>query len=363
MSHEKTLPEFSEGFFSLLKTSDKENFHERGLSRESIMNSKSKIMVQKRLRVNFFTGLFILLITFALGANGNDNSGQQDELLGIIVFDTVALDLEPVEERQSIESVNLENDIYAMVYLKKALGEYYEDLNYEYDFELKKFDYNYSMDLYVDDQLMARWYNEIDPVEEFNTTTTFPFILATKSDEKMDFSSNVNDWVSVITDLEPGEHDIRMEVIPVNIETIDEEQPKPLAAGSFTIQVDEEKKLNYRENFTTSIPEPTMVNPEIEEMIEHASLNIFVDAQPVKAIITDNRGDFRYTKDERGAVLYRDIIATVVYKMREGDCWVKTALYNQPHQGSSEFGTMKYSKTMQGYYEHEVPCWKLAEDE
>lgn len=283
--------------------------------------------------------------------------------MGIIVFDTVALELEPIEERQSIGSLDLEDNIYAMVYLEKPLGDYYRELDYEYDFDLKKFDYNYSMDLYVDNELMARWYNEIDPEDEFNTATTFPFVVATTTNDKMDFSSNINDWVSVITDLEAGEHDIRFEMIPVNIETVEEEQPEPVATGSFTIKVEEDKLSEYRDEYTTDIPDPTLVDAEVEEMIEHASLNVFVDAQPVKAIITDKRGDFRYTKDERGVVLYRDIVATVVYKMREGDCWVKTALYNQPHQGSGEFGTMKYSKTIQGYYEYEVPCWKLAEDD
>ncbi len=90
-----------------------------------------------------------------------------------------------------------------------------------------------------------------------------------------------------------------------------------------------------------------------------ASYRIYTGATPMMAIIVDPKAGWAFQEDRRGRVTHRNIIAAVVYKFRDGTCWIETARYTQEHRGESNWGDVRYSEPVEEFYDYEVPCYTV----
>ncbi len=274
---------------------------------------------------------------------------------GTIVFsnEPVEPEYEPAELNRSF---NLLDDIYARVFLEKPLKEYYEKLGYDYDYSRDFTKYNYAIQMSVDGNLQSRWFFEATP-ENFRNMTQFEFILSSKGKDKRFYKIN-REWVMEVFRMDHGQHIITFEVIPVETALV-EGIVYSIATGKFIINVDTTKFDEFAELMAPEIPEPVMILPEIEKEIVQASRMVYPKAEPVQAIIVDNKEGWRYTVDQNNNVLSRSIIATVIYKTATGKCWLKTALYNQRHRGRGRYSQMLYSRPVSGYYNYEILCEQI----
>ncbi|MFW5657699.1 MAG: hypothetical protein ACOC0C_08785, partial [Bacteroidota bacterium] len=280
---------------------------------------------------------------------------------GKIFFSSSEEFLKMTSENLMENDFTLSDNLFVAVHLGKPLKDYYDQHNYVYRFDDARYDYNYAIRIFVDGDLKARWLYEMPP-EPFERQQSLHFALATKSKElKREFSTAVNNWVSIVSGLEPGEHNVKFDIIPLNMELVGEDLPV-LASGEFTLDIDENKKQAFVKEAPTDLPLVTMIAPEIERKIVEAS-TIVDNSAPARAFITDVSGDWTYVKDENGNILYRHLVASVLYKERDGDCRIRSAWYMQEHQGYDNWGPMEWSKPAEGYHNYEVPCDILGEEE
>lgn len=299
--------------------------------------------------------VFAIFVTTAK-ANRLDNF---EEYIGKIVFSSGSIDLENFRKENLKKEFTLNDELYMRVFLKKTLQKTYQDNEYQYDFYNSKYSYNYAMRLYDNDTLIANWLFEMSP-DEYQKVISFAMILSTdKPGEKRHASIIVNQWADAISGLSPGKHHLKLEMVPLNIELVESKVPV-LASGSFYLNVTKESKKIFLETHTTDLPPATIVNPAIEQMILDASNEIIPNAKPLRAFITDLNEDWTYSADENGNILYRHIIASVIYKMPDQTCWIKSGVYSQKHEGYGDFGPMEYTKLTEGYYNYAIPCKKVV---
>lgn len=252
------------------------------------------------------------------------------------------------------------DNIYVNVFLDNTLSNYYKENNYTYDFREKRLNYNYALRIYNNNELMGQWLYEM-PEESFETTRILHFPLATDVEyEKHRYGNMVNSWVDLVSRLKEGNHQVEMRMVLL-YEDIQRKNPPVLAEGKFKLSVKNEMMAQFREKYKTGLPEATVLAPVIEEKIVQASEEVINGAVPLAAIITDVTGDWSYTYDEHGNILYRHIVASVVYQLRDGTCWVKAGYYSQKHKGYGDFDDMIFSRDAEGYSDYEIDC-KLAED-
>jgi hypothetical protein len=179
--------------------------------------------------------------------------------------------------------------------------------------------------------------------------------------EKRKNSDFANEWVNIVSTLKEGKRTFDLEIVPINIDLVGNIHPI-LAKGSFTIDIKKDKVDKYLELRTTDLPPATMINKPVEDKIVVASDGIYPYATPLRAFIADVKEDWFYATDEFGNILSRHIIASVVYRMNTSNkCWVKTGFYSQQHQEYGNFGPMKHYKETNGYYDYQIPCWKVNE--
>lgn len=298
----------------------------------------------------------VSFITLTISAQTEVIKKAYRDYLGKIVFSDQEIRAERLDKDQLSNQFELLDNIYAGLYMKKTLKEAYEDNNYEYNFDMAKNFYNYALRLYVDDSLEAQWLFEM-PEEDFDQVVTLDFVISSKEKyEKRNYSGIVNQWVGVISQLPGGKHNITFEMLPLSTEMVGNELPV-LASGSFTLNVNPSKIADFEQRMTTSLPIVTMIDKDIQDQIVRASNDLFDQANPIRALITDKKGDWTYVKDENDIILYRHIVASVVYRfLTDGSCWIKSAWYTQEHQGYGKFDPVQYSREAEGYYNYRIPC-------
>lgn len=312
-----------------------------------------------------YTILFCLLgLPVLLAQYNKELSGDvYKQHRGEILLSDTEVDLADFNEKDIQNNFDLMDEIYGRIILEKSLAEIYKDNNYVYDFNNSRYDYNYSLLLFVDGEKRAGWLFELSE-NYFNYALSFDLVLSSRDkDEIRNNSDFVNEWVHIISTLKAGERKLRLEVVPLHVDVIGDVLPV-IASGSFTLNVQKDKIDDYLAERTADLPPVTMINKSIEEKIVAVSDDIYPYATPLRAFITEITGDWTYSIDDYGNILYRHIIASVVYKFSmTNDCWVKTGLYSQKHQGYGNFGPMLYNKETNGYYDYQIPCWRVTTDE
>lgn len=247
------------------------------------------------------------------------------------------------------------DNIYINIFLDKPLSYYYNQYNYTYNFDLKRLHYNYALRVYVDDELRGQWLYEMPP-NDFNRLQALHFPLATDEQyEKQLYGNMANSWVNLVRGLQSGTHNIRMAMVLL-YEDIKGKNPPVLAEGKFTLSVDRGKLETFMDIYKTHLPEATVIAPVIEQQVLNASEHVIEGAEPLEAFITDVTGDWSYTYDKHGNIRYRNIVASVVYQLRSGECWVKAGYYDQEHKGFGEFADMNFVRDAEGYSDYEIDC-------
>lgn len=318
-------------------------------------------------RISIQISIFSILFFSTSSVMGQYNEEIDNDLLknhkGEIIFSTSNIDLENYNENNVKKSFDLSDNIIAQVVLKKTLSQSYDEHNYVYDFKDVSYMYNYALRLKVDGNKTGRWLAEL-PQNYFNYAFTFDIILFTDDPKiKRDNSDFLNDWVNVVSALDEGKREFELEIIPVYKDLVGDKHPV-LAKGSFTLDIDMDNMEAFLDEKTTDLPPATFINPSVEEKILIASDDIYPYSDPLSAYITDVKEDFSYSTDEMGNILSRSIIGSVVYRFNNiNECWVKSAIYTQKHEGYGNFGPMIYFKETDGYYDYQIPCRKVVRTE
>jgi len=177
--------------------------------------------------------------------------------------------------------------------------------------------------------------------------------------EKRKDADFTNDWITIVSALKEGNNTFKLEIIPLYVNIVGDNHPV-LASGTFTLNMETEKLNSYIENKSIDFPPITIVNKSIEEKILVASEGIYPYTTTLKAIITDIKEDWTYQTDDNGNIVARQIIASVVYRNNaNNECWLKTGVYRQKYQGNGNFGPMEHFKETTGYYDYQIPCWRV----
>jgi len=307
--------------------------------------------------------LSIGLLLFVWNAYSQINEKLQFDLYekykGKIVFSNNKISFNELDEKNLKSSFTINDEIFGQIVLKQPLAECYKENSYEYDFKNLKYAYNYSMRLFVDGVFKEQWLYEFAP-ENFKYTVHKELVISSSDPiHKRTNSEFVYTWVDLVTLLNPGMHTFRFEVVPMNIDIVGNDLPI-LASGSFTMNIEEKSIEQFKMEKTPDLPRATFSSKSIEKELLEASSDVYAEAIPLQAIITDRKGSWMYSRDINDFIESRHIIASVVYKyVSSGECWVKTGMYSQEYKGYDDYGTMTYFKETEGYYDYRVPCWKV----
>lgn len=308
--------------------------------------------------------LLTLLISPISYGQYNDELNKElfNEYKGEILFSENPIDLSSYSETDFQTDFQLMDDLYAQIVLKNTLENVYKEHNYVYDFNNPKYTYNYALRLNVDGKKAAQWNFELNK-SYFTRAVTFDVVLSNNDPKvKRNHSDFVNDWVQVVSTLPEGKHKISLEVVPLTMDLVGNRLPV-IAQGEFKLEIKKSKVEKFLASRTTDVPPATLINKGVEEKIVQASEEVYPYAEPVKAYITDVKEDWTYGTDENGFIRSRHIVASVVYQTETNNsCWVKSGLYSQQHRGNGSFGVMGHAKEVTGYYDYQIPCWKVTSE-
>jgi hypothetical protein len=299
-----------------------------------------------------------LFIAVALMASSlfaqKTNKAIHDKYEGQIVFAEESIDFENIDDGLLKERFTLLNTIYGRIFLEKPLAAYYDDHNWNYDYSKEKFDYNFSINIYIDGQLAITWLYELSP-EAFTKSRLWDIVVAPKEENRLQYSMESNDWVDQVSILEDGEHEVKMVMRAENAEN-----PglniEPIASGMFTLHMEKAKMDEFTKKFTVGLPKATIDDDELEAEVIDATVRMYDGMTPVNAIIIEPTGKFQYTRDMNGGILSRNFIAAVVLVSYDDKCYVKTARYFQDHAGYFEFHDVRMSKKLEDFLNYEIPC-------
>lgn len=292
---------------------------------------------------------------FAVSSFAQAEPGEiHDKYAGEIIFAGSEIDFDNMDEEFLKEEFTMDDDIYARVFIEKPLAEIYDERNWGYDFELEKFDYNYSTDIYVDGEKKISWLDELPPTM-FSKNTFLDIVIVPSQNDRFRYSVLANDWVDMVEELDDGEHEVRVKFKARSVENPGRISD-PLSTGSFTLVVDKNKLKKVRGNFRVGLPEPTIVDEEVEEGVVVASKNMYKNMTPVKAVIIEPSGEYQFQRDMEDRVLNRSFVAVVAFEGFDGNCYVRSARYKQDHKGNYQFDDVRLSQKLEGYLNYEVPC-------
>jgi hypothetical protein len=297
------------------------------------------------------TNLFIFLF-LAVNIHGiiRDNPGGNIFFSNEMISPGVDHPIEPTDRFKLLD------DLYALAELSGPMAETYDSLKMEYDYDDPAFNFNYALNLYLNGEYETRWLFEMPP-DEFRNSTRLVFILnARESKPKRTYGYTVENWKELVSSLRKGVYRVRMDLVPMTIYHMKRNDPV-LASGTFNIKVEPEHIGEFMESIPATLPYPTMINDDLEGDIIRASENVHPNLEPLKSIITDNKGDWSYGLDEHGNILRRYIVASVLYKnVFSEECEVHSAVFYQKHRGNGIFGDTFYLKPATGYYKYSLPC-------
>ena len=298
----------------------------------------------------------ILLLFFPLAFMQAQKSNIEihKKYAGDIVFAKEKINFENIDDGILKENFRMLSSIYGKIFLEKPLADYYEDFDWTYDYNDEKYKFNFSTLIYVDGQEKIKWLDELS-MEAFNKYTTFDMVIAPEDNDKLKYSMESADWTEIISSLDQGKHEVKVEMRAENIS-------KPgimkdaLASGMFHIHVEKSKLGEFRHKFGIPLPKATIIAPEVEEGVLVASKNMYAAMTPVKAIIIEPTGQWQYSRDMEDNILSRNFVAAVVLKSFEGDCFVKTARFFQDHRGNYQFDDVRLSEKLEDYLNYQLPC-------
>lgn len=273
---------------------------------------------------------------------------------GDIVFAAEEIDFDNMESGILKEKFSMLDNIYARVFMEKPLAEYYEDFNWSYNFEDEKYTYNYITDIYFDGKKMISWLDEM-PADLFRKNTVLDIVIAPSERDRLRYSVIANDWADVISELEDGIHEVRVEFRAKNVENPGL-MKDPVSTGKFDLKVERDKLPAFKEKYRVGLPEASIIAPEVEEGILVASKNMYENMTPVKAVIIEPTGEYQFQRDPNGNVLSRSFIAVVALKAFNGNCYVRSARYKQDHRGNYQFDDVRMSQKLEDYLNYQIPC-------
>jgi hypothetical protein len=312
--------------------------------------------------------LFLKIMFFvALGLLGQqvstDNKEVQVKGKIWLANDPAVIELKNFKSENTFTNFISTENIYARLFINKTLSEVYNELGYKYEFAKAANDYNYALRIYADEKLMVQWLDEMNE-QDFNYATTKAYVLSDGDIQKREKWNNlVDEWNTMLSKLEKGDHTIRIEMVPLNRKNAGEDLPV-LASGKFDLFVNGELLPGVKADQTAELPKSTLDSPQLEEMILEASKALFENAIPLKVIITDVKGGWTYSKDKLGNIMGRQIVASVIYAFpAEEECFVKSALFHQSHQGNGVYDDPLLVKKVPGYYDYQIDCAKLKTQE
>jgi hypothetical protein len=211
------------------------------------------------------------------------------------------------------------------------------------------------LQIFVDGKLKLQWLDEMNKKDFIYATTKAYTFCSDISQIKQRYSSLVNDWVDLVASLDGGEHHIVIKMVPLS-EDFNTDVPV-IAQGEFDLNINPQQIPEFKKRKMTGLPKSTLKSEEIENDILLASKAVFEDGVPIKAVITDVRGNWAYMRDENDNITGRQIIASVVYAFPvKEDCFVKTGLYYQSHQGNGIYDDAVFVKWVRGYYDYAIDC-------
>ncbi|MCB0807053.1 MAG: hypothetical protein KDC05_14745 [Bacteroidales bacterium] len=308
--------------------------------------------------------LIFLIPVYLSGQADRTNVVQRTGKLpaGTIWFspDKLMMGKSGIDTSKALTNFTLADNLYAVVIVNKTLKAYYDELDYSYqlnDNPEKEFNrFNYALRFYVDDALMLQWLDNMNTKDfEFATSYFFPLITDNKQIQS-EYSSLVTDFEEMILKLSEGEHSFRMELLPINGENIKTDVPV-LAKGRFTLTIKESDLKTFESSKTITLPEATLKSSGLEKQILLASKAVYENAEPVKAIITDVKGDWTYSRDAHDLITGRQIVASVVYVFPLKEiCYIKSGQYYQSHQGNGMYDDVLFVKEVPGYFNYEINC-------
>jgi hypothetical protein len=274
---------------------------------------------------------------------------------GKVIFTEEMAEGEDMDDGSGKRNFNLLDNIFAKVILDETLSQTYDEMGLSYNYNDAAMYFNYALRFYINGEQKDTWLFEM-PSEDFENTKKLNYILSTSDEaEKRRFSYTVNSWVDLISPLDPGTYEIKMEFIPLTVYKMDRDMPV-LAKGSIRLKVTDDMEA-FEYGKSTGLPEPTLMNEKLEQMVIRASDGLYSTLGPVDAIITDLKGDWTYGVDDLGNILRRYIVATVCYKNSlNGECELKSGVYFQAHRGNGIFDKMFYLKPAKGYYDYTLAC-------
>ena len=308
-------------------------------------------------RVTFLSTLLFAVVT-ANCQVGNSIQEKKNLPGGAIWFtnDPAIIELPSFDKTKIKDSFSLLDDLYARVYLTEPLAKIYDKYHYTYDFKDEICKYNYALRIYADNSLKLQWLDLLDQ-NEFENSTSMAYAFASSNEAlSQRFSILIDDWVELVKQLKPGHHTIRIDMVPLNRDNGDTGLPV-IATGKFTLTVNDDDMTAFRMLKEPELPEATLKSTALENEILVASKAAFINAVPVKAIITDVKGDWTYSRDDMDNITGRQIIASVVYTVPpEGKCYIKTGQYYQSHQGNGIYDKALFVREVPGYFDYEVDC-------
>lgn len=255
------------------------------------------------------------------------------------------------------DTFNTTDRIYGRIFIEEPLADIFKDFGWEYDFYGALNNYNHSIDIYVDGKKMIQWLDEM-PQTGFHNYTYFDLTILPERQLKYEHSMSVSDWLNVIDRLDPGMHEVSVKMRAMTPTKLGLGK-EPLSVGSFQLSVTENGKNKVLNKYMIGMPEPTMVNQNIQEQVVEASEDIYPGLVPVRAVIVEPTGEWQFTEDRQGNVLNRFFTAAVAYEGFDDECYVRTAVYMQDHDGYGQFGEVILSRRLENMFNYQLPCKNL----
>lgn len=313
-----------------------------------------------------------LLITE--GADRGENPAMNTmavERARAIVFSDQPLSYAATKEGVLKGQFGMDDNIYARVFLKKSFSEYFDEYGYTAKFTtgpsrevfttpVPQTNKQYKIKVTIDDTYEAVWMDRVQSEMAFNNIRTYKFVLIPDEAHQTKYAAIANWWVNLLSRLSPGQHTVRVELIPVDAAHLAQGYPV-LAEGEFSFIVGEGQKEEFIRTQAPGIPEATMKDKELEKKMQEKLLqalgNEYIAIGGV--VITDLNGGWSTVYDKNGKILNRLIVASYMVKDFSGKCWILSKTFKQEWvEGEAGFGELQIQGTPDGYYDYPVLCEK-----
>jgi hypothetical protein len=313
-------------------------------------------------------------LLFTEGGDRGENPQMGDlasKYAGKIVFSEQQLTFARTNEDMLKSSFQMMDNIYARVFLKKTFEEYFDEYDYKAEFitgaSQEVFHtpkpgsrQQYKLLITIDNTYHAVWLDRLQGDEAFRNYTTYQFVLLPSERQQEEYARMANWWVNLLARLSPGEHTVRLELIPVDPAHLTDRSPV-LAKGEFTFTIEEGRINEFVDEKAPGLPEATMVDATLEGRMQAliAAAHDEEYAAFGDVIITDINGGWNNIYSEGGQLLSREIVASYLVKDFEGKCWVQSKTFAENWLEEEEaFDDFNIRGVPNGYYHYQILCEK-----